>query len=152
MSVVLIGRRLNSLLSVDTGYIIAERCLRHNTPPEWLLCRRSVCRGAIRLLITGRTATNCQRAANTSAHTASIRQEVVYSLLLFLFSVIFQTLCQLRCLSKRLLLKVIQNKDYFICWQNAAYSYMTHSTATVFRLHTHTQKFINQRVQLGIIF
>lgn len=41
-----IGRRLNSLLSVETGYIITEGFSHHIAPPERLLCPQSLCEGS----------------------------------------------------------------------------------------------------------
>lgn len=40
--VVVIGRRLNSLLSVETGYIITEGFSHHMASPERLLCPQSL--------------------------------------------------------------------------------------------------------------
>lgn len=45
-NVVAIARRLNSLLSVETGYIITEGFSHHIAPPERLLCPQSLCEGS----------------------------------------------------------------------------------------------------------
>lgn len=49
----MIGRGLNSLLSVDTGYIITEGCSHPITSPERLLCPQRLCKGSYQAINHG---------------------------------------------------------------------------------------------------
>lgn len=64
-----IGRRLNSVLSADAGYIITEGCSHHIAPPERLLCQWSPREGSYQAINQqAEQWRSCHVAANVCVH------------------------------------------------------------------------------------